>query len=226
MRNVLKRTASLLLCISLLLGLGTVAFADETNAATAAARLYDLSIAGGYTLVPKDINGNTVAAGTADVDEDSVEETVYEDVEKLQLGFTGVADKQYAVFLLYNTQVPTDGNIRYIDQHTGKDGAMTATIFPDQMAAEGTYYVYISTADAYTQIGSFKVLGPEYVLGDVNADGYITAYDASLVLQRAAGLINFDAKQTKAADTSKDGYITAYDASLILQRAAGLITEF
>lgn len=222
MRNVLKRTAALLLCISLLLGLGTVAFADDTNAATAAARLYDLSIASGYTLVPKDINGNTVTAGTADVDEDSVEETVYEDVEKLQLGFTGVADKQYAVFLLYNTQVPTDGNIRYIDQHTGKDGAMTATIFPDQMAAEGTYYVYISTADAYTQIGSFKVLGPEYVLGDVDNDGEISAVDASVILRYLVGLEDLDKTGLAAADTDLDGEVSAVDASMILRYLVGL----
>ena len=62
--------------------------------------------------------------------------------------------------------------------------------------------------------------------GDVNGDGAVTAYDASLVLQYNVGLIDLAAEQLLAADTNGDGAVTAYDASLILQLNVGLIESF
>ena len=60
------------------------------------------------------------------------------------------------------------------------------------------------------------------MLGDVNGDGKVTAYDASLILQHTANLV--DLTGVAAADVNKDGKITAYDASMILQYTAGLVT--
>lgn len=62
--------------------------------------------------------------------------------------------------------------------------------------------------------------------GDVNEDGTITSYDASMVLQYCAETGNTEEMVIGAADVDGDGNITAYDASLILRRSAGLITEF
>lgn len=55
-----------------------------------------------------------------------------------------------------------------------------------------------------------------------DTDG-ISAYDASLVLQHAVGLISLTGHQSVAADVNKTGAITAMDATYILQKAVGLI---
>jgi hypothetical protein len=61
--------------------------------------------------------------------------------------------------------------------------------------------------------------------GDIDEDGVITPYDASLVLQHVVGIITLQGHLLKAADTDHDGFITPYDASLILQYVVGIITS-
>jgi hypothetical protein len=66
----------------------------------------------------------------------------------------------------------------------------------------------------------------DIIYGDVSSDGSLSAYDASLAAQYAAGLISLSADQIKAADVTGDASVSAYDASLIAQKAVGLITKF
>lgn len=65
----------------------------------------------------------------------------------------------------------------------------------------------------------------DYALTPSKADGVkgLSAYDASLVLQHAVGLISLAGHQGTAADVNQSGSISAMDASYILQRAVGLI---
>ncbi|MBE0540186.1 MAG: S8 family serine peptidase [Verrucomicrobia bacterium] len=51
----------------------------------------------------------------------------------------------------------------------------------------------------------------------------ITSYDASLVLQAAAGLLTLSSNQVLAADVNRNGSVSAMDASYILEKAVGLI---
>ena len=51
----------------------------------------------------------------------------------------------------------------------------------------------------------------------------ITAYDASLVLQTAAGLLALSEDQTRAADVNRNGFVSSMDAAYILERAVGLL---
>ena len=61
-------------------------------------------------------------------------------------------------------------------------------------------------------------------LGDVDADGSVTAADARLALRRAVELEDFakGSAQYTAADADRDGTVTAADARLILRAAVGL----
>ena len=63
---------------------------------------------------------------------------------------------------------------------------------------------------------------PAQRMGDVDADGEITAADARLVLRAAVGLEDFTAAQKALADPDADGEITAADARLVLRAAVGL----
>ena len=62
--------------------------------------------------------------------------------------------------------------------------------------------------------------------GDVDGNGEVQTYDASLTLQNAVSLIEFTEEQTITGDVDGNGIIQTYDASLILQYAAGLIDAF
>ena len=63
-------------------------------------------------------------------------------------------------------------------------------------------------------------------MGDVSLNGYVQAYDASLILQTVAMMIQLLPEQRDVADVSDEGGITAYDASLILQYVSGNIDVF
>ena len=65
---------------------------------------------------------------------------------------------------------------------------------------------------------------PAYLLGDVDADGSITAADARLALRAAVGLENYakTSSQFLAADVDFDKQLTAGDARSILRAAVGL----
>ncbi len=64
------------------------------------------------------------------------------------------------------------------------------------------------------------VVTGDYITGDVNNDGKVTAIDARNVLQYAAGTKTLNSQQLKCADVNNDGKVTAFDARKILQMAA------
>jgi hypothetical protein len=57
--------------------------------------------------------------------------------------------------------------------------------------------------------------------GDINGNGSVSAFDASLTLQAVVGTITLDPQQRCAADYNSNGAVTAFDASLILQCVVG-----
>lgn len=77
----------------------------------------------------------------------------------------------------------------------------------------------------FTEIRVIDNIKPsdEYVVGDANGDGSVTATDARLVLQVVAGLKENKDLHFTNADVNKDNMITAVDARMILQMVAGLI---
>jgi len=62
--------------------------------------------------------------------------------------------------------------------------------------------------------------------GDVNGDGMVGSYDATLILQYDVGMIGEAGLVLANMDVSGDGMIGSYDATLILQYDVGMITAF
>ncbi len=90
---------------------------------------------------------------------------------------------------------------------------------------DGTGHV---TSDAvnYTPFATM-VNNPQ--LGDVSRNGYVQAFDASLVLLSTVGDTVLDKKQRNVANVSGntgENAVSAYDASLILQKVVGAISYF
>lgn len=196
-----RRILALLLAVLTLTMLTAAAFAEDTE------------VLGVYNVT----GPLTVTNGTKDGG-------FYAGADTFELNCTGLTGEYSLVLLLAgDSAVPTEGNIQYIDQTSVKAGKVTFTLKPKALKV-GTYNVYISTTDkALKKVASFKYgEKPEYTLGDVNGDGKVSAYDASMILQHTVGLI--DLAGVAAADVNKDGKISAYDASMILQYTVGLIT--
>lgn len=63
---------------------------------------------------------------------------------------------------------------------------------------------------------------PEFILGDIDNNGQVTAADARLALRASVGLEKLTDVQKKASDADKNGQITAADARLILRASVGL----
>ncbi len=68
---------------------------------------------------------------------------------------------------------------------------------------------------------------PEFLLGDVDGDGEITAADARDALRASVKIENFaeGSRAFLAADADKDNVLTAGDARLILRRSVGIKTD-
>ena len=64
------------------------------------------------------------------------------------------------------------------------------------------------------------------IAGDVSLNGYVQAYDASLILKNVVGSYTFSPSQLLVGDVSANGTVTAYDASLILQYVVNIIQNF
>lgn len=82
--------------------------------------------------------------------------------------------------------------------------------------------VMLITAVPFGALTASAVDKEDLVLGDGNGDGKMTALDARIVLQIAAGLIEPTEEQLITLDYNKDAQVTALDARKILRAVAGL----
>ncbi|MBI4580554.1 MAG: IPT/TIG domain-containing protein, partial [Planctomycetes bacterium] len=90
------------------------------------------------------------------------------------------------------------------------------------MAGGGTYSAVSDTSGQYSLA---DVPTGTYTLTPTKSDDVaeITAYDASLVLQAAAGLRTLTANERTAADVNRNSVVSSMDASYILEKSVDLI---
>ena len=216
-----KRIRMLAAALAAALLLTVPAFAAETQTEPG---VYNVTVESGYTLELQAADGKKAASCLAVVGDTT--STLYTGAVKFTLGFTGNAGEQYVVFLLQDSEVPTQSSIRYIDQKEG--GAVSFTVYPSELTTPGSYGVYVSsTNQAYTEVASFQVTNSwekaPYILGDVDMNGSVNSMDALLLLQYKAMLVELNETQKLAADVNSDGEINSIDALTILQINAGII---
>lgn len=66
----------------------------------------------------------------------------------------------------------------------------------------------------------------DYILGDVNGDGTVSAVDSQMVLKHASGETTMTDAQFVLGDVNGDAQLSAIDSRYILQHIAGTITQF
>ena len=116
-----------------------------------------------------------------------------------------------------NPTIPTEENIRYIDQ----DSTGNFILFPNRLEDGKSYGVYVSNSTvSYTKVAGFQYY-QSYKLGDVDGNGKITVGDASDVLQHVVGNKVLSGNLEKAADVDRNGSVTVGDAGYILQYVVG-----
>ena len=107
-------------------------------------------------------------------------------------------------------------------------------------AAQGVYdinpYIYcladenvdiiVDEGVVYGEFNDNGIIVPEYVIGDVNRDGKVNIFDATLIQCYVAQMVTLDDEQLKLADARGDGRVNIFDATMIMQYLAGYITEF
>lgn len=220
----MKKLSAVLAIVLAVMLLTTAALAAGTQTTPV---VYGLSVESGYSVSFKTADGS--AAGTATGIVGGSTGTVYKDAAKLELSFTGTPGEQYAVFLLKDSTVPTQGSIKYIDQTEGS--SVKFTVYPYALGETGSYWLYVSSTNmGYTKVAEFGVTDSweeaPYTLGDVNMDGSIDVIDASLILRYAANLNTLTDTQKAAADVNGNNSIDVIDASMVLRYAANLIDSF
>lgn len=103
--------------------------------------------------------------------------------------------------------------------------------FKAKAAGEGWFKVDESTdgADGYTgdiSGGTVTVEAATYLYGDIDGNGEVDLYDATLIMRYAVGLITLDDAAVARGNVSGDTLTDLYDATLIQRYAVGIITEF
>lgn len=92
-----------------------------------------------------------------------------------------------------------------------------------------TYYWRVRAVNAagpsdYSSVWNFTTYYPSIVLGDVDLNSSVQAYDAGLLLRYQAGSSMLNKEQKRNANVTTDTLITSFDASVILRYTTGAIT--
>ena len=138
-------------------------------------------------------------------------------------GLRGIVGTRFSI---HNTNIPTDIDIIFKEEHAGKfanlykevDDGTPKHLFTTEISDSGKVK-YEGIKDA----GDYVVMINEFsdLPGDMDNDGILNAKDALAILKDSVGIekgIN-----PYVADINNDGFINAKDALAILKKSAGLI---
>lgn len=103
--------------------------------------------------------------------------------------------------------------------------------FKAKAAGDGWFELVESTdgTDGYhgdISGGTVMVEAATYLYGDIDGNGEVDLYDATLIMRYAVGLITLDDAAVARGNVSGDTLTDLYDATLIQRYAVGIITEF
>ena len=218
-----KRLLSAVLAASMLTAFAVPVLGADTPTGTDSG-IYNLTLTseGGVTVtvVPQTAGGEAITEADG----------FYANAEKVEVTYTEAeADSGYWLVLAQDADgVPTEDNIKYIDQESADGSSVSFTVYPSSLEGGTTYYIYVAGGNGRQQVASFQYYagstdtGDTYPMGDINEDNKVTPLDALWALQiNAETRKNLTEAQMKRADvTGRDG-ITPLDALWILQINAG-----
>lgn len=227
----MKRTLGIFLLMTLLFAFVCTPASAEMVQVTAPG-FYEIGTADDVTITPKASSGS-VKTVTADIDNDSVDETFYANSDMLTVEYTDAsATAHYGVVLVEGNELPNkDNEIFYIDQVTAVNNKVTFNVYPLLPTKNTDLTLYISSSDEdfdlitirlkYTIAGTYEY-DNSYVLGDVDNNGEIASLDAQHVLKHVVRLEVLEGNELLAADVDGNGEIASLDAQRILKHVVRL----
>lgn len=113
----------------------------------------------------------------------------------------------------HHTQTEANGELFYISFQVLSSAAETADIRisysqEDTIDIEGNDVAFLCENTAVT-------LNPEWLIGDVNFDGFVNLTDYSLLCSACVGAISLSADAKSAGDLNGDGAVDAFDAAAL-----------
>ena len=217
-----KRLLSAVLAASMLTAFAVPVLGADTPTGTDSG-IYNLTLTseGGVTVtvVPQTAGGEAITEADG----------FYANAEKVEVTYTEAeADSGYWLVLAQDADgVPTEDNIKYIDQESADGSSVSFTVYPSSLEGGTTYYIYVAGGNGRQQVASFQYYagstdtGDTYPMGDVNQDKSVDATDALWVLQIAAGKRTLASGWSVDPDVNHDKSVDATDALWLLQVAAG-----
>lgn len=209
----MKKIRGILILMLTLAALAVTAYA----AAPTQSGVYGDWAADGYTLTVKDAAGAEIAAQTATVGDK--DQNFYPEAVRFTLTTPSLAGQQLVLALEGDTTLPTEKNIRYIDQKAAS-GSVEFEIYPSELKAGAYSVCIVGEGGKLEKVAGFGYY-QAYTLGDVNEDGVVTPRDAVLILKYVVGNEQLAGNQLLAADANEDGNITPLDAVAILKYVVG-----
>lgn len=214
MKRLLK-TALMTLVFAILLCVGALATNGESG-------IYALTAVDGIEVEAQLANGTTVDPASATLTKIGAVTDYCENAVKVEVTYSGAkSGEEYLLFALNDGKdIPTDSNIAYIDQQSGK---AIFTVYP--ILEDGkTYTVYLVSNGTFEKkpVASFKYHSyVPYVLGDANQDGEVMANDATMILRHIAKIEYMTSENALlASDINKNGGVDANDATKLLRYIA------
>lgn len=134
-----------------------------------------------------------------------------------------MSTKELALYLM--------GTVLYPDQTKETEETTTKYIYSsdNQSAVDPTWEEDSITTQPSTQVSTDEKtteMEGVYIIGDVDANGKVSAMDARLALRASASLDLLEGLAFEAADVNGDGRITANDARSILRYSARITSGF
>lgn len=209
----MKKIRGILILMLTLAALAVTAYA----AAPTQSGVYGDWAAADYTLTVKDAAGTAIAAQTATVGDK--DQNFYPEAVRFTLTTPSLTGQQLVLALEGDATLPTEKNIRYIDQKAAS-GSVEFEIYPSELKAGAYSVCIVGEGGKLEKVAGFGYY-QAYKLGDANLDTAVNIQDAVVILQYCVGSRTLDGLAKLAADATKDGAVNIQDAVAVLQYCVG-----
>ena len=221
----MKNVSALLIVMVILTMFSTSAFADTNGVGG----FYDIATKDNVEIRPF-AGDMEVGITSKDLNGDAVNESFYENSERLEVKYSAaVSGSYYGVLLIEGSALPTkDTYVYFIDQVDAKSSVVDFNVYPilPDKTTDMTLYISSNAPDeelvkiALNYATNVTEDITSYVLGDVNDDGAVNTKDRMTLARHLANWDSYDTINTDAADVNADNTVNTKDRMTLARHLA------
>ena len=209
----MKKIRGILILMLTLAALAVTAYA----AAPTQSGVYGVTAEAGYTLTVKDAAGTAIAAQTATVGDK--DQDFYPEAVRFTLTTPSLTGQQLVLALEGDAALPTEKNIRYIDQKAAS-GSVVFEIYPSDLKAGAYSLCIVGEGGTLKKVAGFGYY-QAYLIGDADGNGKVNVNDAVAILKHIVGNSILTGNNLLAADADANGSVNVNDAVAVLKYIVG-----